>query len=253
MDARAMNPVILHVIRPYETVEEYLSAEAWTIEARAVLLLGTREVAPETPVVFDLGIATGDKLMRAEGRVAAFFPATDEHPSVLRVRYRRYGSQTKAFIERAVSVREEQLAREALSASNPPPPDEPAALETPRSAEHHAPAAPPADGAPEPHLAAQPEVAQSEPTAPLPKLHAPAASGGQRALASVPAAPAAPAASAPGGPSLKSTARVQEPSGIHRRPVVPVHAPPNRDELLARLRARVSGAPAASRTKTGAD
>jgi len=172
-----MSPVVVHVIRPYESEEEYLSAEAWTIDARGMLLVGEAELATDTAVVFDVALSNGNKVIRAEGRASGYLAPTQERPGGLRVRFRRFGAQTKAFIDRALQAREAQLANTV--SSRPPAPLEPA-------------------------LSAQP-------------------------LSALVASVAAPEASTP---------TPLERSGIHRRLAAPVAAPPNRNELLDRLRER---------------
>ena len=34
------NPAVIHVVRPYQSEAEYLEAEAWSIEARTMILIG---------------------------------------------------------------------------------------------------------------------------------------------------------------------------------------------------------------------
>jgi len=65
------SPVVLHIVRPYATVEEYLAAEAWTIDTRAMVLVDAADLAPDTAILFDVAIGSGEKLIRAEGKVAA--------------------------------------------------------------------------------------------------------------------------------------------------------------------------------------
>jgi hypothetical protein len=194
------SPLVIHVQRPYATVEEYLEAEAWTIETRTMLLVDTAELPLDTAVLFDVSIK-GEKLIRAEGRVTGFVTPEGGAPGGLRVKFRRYGASTKAFIERAVNF-QKQKSSEAAEAPTPSLP-EPPALSTPEvvtpSLVTPSPApAPPS--APEPAGAFTPEVrAPSQPP-----------------------------------PSTKQ----DQPSGIHRRPFADDDVPPNRDELLARLRER---------------
>lgn len=130
-----MTPVVLHVVRPYSSEDEYLTAEAWTIEARGMLLVGQREVELDRSVVFDVALANGTKVIRAEGRAIGFQPSSEDHPGGLRVRFRRFGAQTKSFIDRALSARERSLA--ASLSSRPPaaptPPSASPAVPAPRS------------------------------------------------------------------------------------------------------------------------
>ncbi|MGC4089296.1 MAG: hypothetical protein QM756_15695 [Polyangiaceae bacterium] len=176
------SPLVVHVVRPYQSEEEYLAAEAWTIDARGMVLLGESEVSSDIAVVFDVTLANGAKVIRAEGRSSGYLAQTDERPGGLRVRFKRFGAQTKAFIDRALRARAEQLA--SAVSSRPPP-------------------------------------AQALPVAPS-----------LSALAAAVVAPPAPAA--------------HERSGIHRRLGGPVAAPPNRNELLARLRERANRSPQAT-------
>jgi hypothetical protein len=163
-----MNPVILHVVRPYASEEVFLAAEAWTIDARGMVLLDQQNLEPETAVVFDVSLSNGVKLIRAEGRVAGYLAPSDDRPGGLRIRFRRFGGQTKSFIDRAIAARELELS--ASVSSRPPPPG--------------------------PGSTPKPLLLPEQPPLPM------------------------------------------ERSGIHRRPLMPVDAPPNRDELLDRLRAR---------------
>jgi len=62
-----MTPVVLHVVRPYSSEDEYLAAEAWTIEARGMLLIGQREVELDRAVVFDVALSNGTKSSARRG------------------------------------------------------------------------------------------------------------------------------------------------------------------------------------------
>lgn len=104
------NPVVLHVMRPYDDVASYLEAEAWTIDTRGMLLLEQEALEPDVAVVFDVSLRDGSKLIRAEARVAEYLAASDDRPAGLRVRFRRFGAKTKAFIDHAVAEREKRLA-----------------------------------------------------------------------------------------------------------------------------------------------
>ena len=97
-----MNPVIVHVVRPYDSEQDYLNAEAWTIDARSMLLVEADPLPPDTAVLFDVSLDDGSKPIRAEGRVVGTVAPKDGRPGGLRVRFKRFGAATKAFIERAV-------------------------------------------------------------------------------------------------------------------------------------------------------
>jgi hypothetical protein len=98
------NPAVIHVVRPYQTEAEYLDAEAWSIEARTMILIGEPELPEGTAVLFDVQLANGTKPIRAEARVVDSVAASPGRPGGLRVRFRRYGAATKAFIDRAAAM-----------------------------------------------------------------------------------------------------------------------------------------------------
>jgi hypothetical protein len=114
------SPLVLHVVRPYATVDEYLAAEAWTIDARAMLLVDAAELPVETAVLFDVALTSGEKLIRAEGKVAGSIAGQGGRPGGLRVKFKRYGAATKAFIDRAVQAQRAPAAIEATPVSVPP-------------------------------------------------------------------------------------------------------------------------------------
>jgi len=96
------SPIVIHVLRPYASEEEYLARERSSIDSKSMLLIDQPALPLDTAVVFDVTLAGGQKPIRAEGRVIAFEPAGASGPGGLRVRFKRFGSATKAFIDRAV-------------------------------------------------------------------------------------------------------------------------------------------------------
>jgi hypothetical protein len=210
------SPLVVHVQRPYATVEEYLEAEAWTIETRSMLLIDAAELPLDTAVLFDVSIK-GEKLIRAEGRVADFVTPQDGSPGGLRVKFRRYGASTKAFIDRAVTWQKERA--ESPQPSAPEPPSLPEVV-TP-SIVTSTPLAAPVPSTPE---SSRPDAPASLP-APPPRASAP------------PQAPSNPSQPPPAS-AKQAQPGIREPSGVHRRPLSDSDVPQNRDELLARLRDR---------------
>jgi hypothetical protein len=99
------NPVVVHVLRPYESEQEYLRGEAWSIDARSMILIDVEALPPDTAVLFDIALSDGQKPIRAEGRVVGPVAAQGERPGGLKVRFKRFGAATKAFIERAVKAK----------------------------------------------------------------------------------------------------------------------------------------------------
>jgi hypothetical protein len=114
-----MSPVVVHVVRPYESEQEYLSAEAWSIEPKSMLLIDADELPFDTAVLFDVALSDGHKPIRAEGRVVCMVAAEGDRPGGLRVRFKRFGAATKAFIERAVKTKQGDAELPSQVASSP--------------------------------------------------------------------------------------------------------------------------------------
>ena len=112
-----MSPVVVHVVRPYSSEQEYLNAEAWSIDARSMLLIDAEELPADTAVLFDIALADGQKPIRAEGRAVGMVPAQGERPGGLKVRFKRFGAATRAFIDRAVNIKNASGEAERPSAT----------------------------------------------------------------------------------------------------------------------------------------
>ncbi|HKO46962.1 MAG TPA: hypothetical protein VJV79_04525 [Polyangiaceae bacterium] len=175
------SPIVIHMHRPYASEEEYIAHERYSIEAKSMLLIDQPALPLDTSIVFDVTLDNGQKPIRAEAKVIGYVEPEGDRPGGLRVRFRRFGSATKAFIDRAVNGEAAVVA--------PVAPVTPAAL----------------------------AVEAAEPTANVATTHS------------------------------SATARTNEnkesevASGIHRKAVVPVTPPANREALLARLRNRRVG------------
>ncbi len=196
-----MNPIVVHVVRPYANEQEYLNAEAWSIDARTMLLIDAEVLAPDTAVLFDVALTDGQKPIRAEGRVVGTTPAQDGRPGGLKVRFKRFGAATKAFIERAAKFKS--------AASEPERPSQPDA---------ERPSAPEAE---QPSAVAAERVSMPEVRVSMTDLETIVA-------VSIPAA----------SPASFDAPAPSSDSGIRQRMPGPVAAPANREELLARLRQR---------------
>jgi hypothetical protein len=194
-----VNPVVVHVVRPYSSEQDYLAAEAWSIDARSMLLIDAEALAPDTAVLFDVALADGQKPIRAEGRVMGPVAARGSQPGGLRVRFKRFGAATKAFIERAVKSKTAGAEPERSSATAAERPSSPEA-EKPSDVQNER------VSLLEPERASMPEVRAS-----------------MTELETLAAAP---------------TPALARDSGLRQRVPGPVAAPANREELLARLRRR---------------
>lgn len=194
------NPAVVHVVRPYASEQEYLAAEAWSIDARSMLLIDAEPLPADTAVLFDIALADGQKPIRAEGRVVGVVAADGARPGGLKVKFKRFGAATKAFIERAVKAKG---AAEPERASQPEA-ERPSAPEAERPSQV------------EPERASVIEVERPS----LPELRA-----SMTEIENL-VAPA---------PGLLAPERE---SHVSQRKPGPIAPPPNREELLARLRLR---------------
>jgi hypothetical protein len=158
-------------------------------------------------VLFDIALGDGQKPIRAEGRVINMVAATPERPGGLKVRFKRFGAATKAFIERAVKSK--------TAPGEPERPSQPEA-ERPSQAEAERPSVAEAE---------RPSLVETE-RGSMPELRA--------SMTALEAAVPSPT------PSNAPVPAPRESSGTRQRVPGPVAAPANREELLARLRQRRS-------------
>lgn len=153
-------PVVIHVSRPYADADAYLTHEAWTIDARSMLLVDQAELPRDTNIVFDVTLGDGSRPIRAEARVLGKLEPARGKPGGLRVRFKRYGASTKAFIDRAVAL----MAASTPQSSIPPPP--PLVLELGANSEAIPPSVPPPPALPAQPIPFTPVPAVPSPTTP---------------------------------------------------------------------------------------
>lgn len=116
-----------------------------------MLLIDAAPVELNSIIVFDVTLGDGARPIKAEARVTGRVEPAHGRPGGLRVRFKRYGAPTKAFIERAVALAKLAEVTAASSADAAPPPEpsspEASAPEVVGSAAEHA-IPPEAAGAP---------------------------------------------------------------------------------------------------------
>jgi len=126
----------LHVVRPYLNEEEFLEAEAWTVNSRSLLLVGV-EFHPEGTIArVELSLSSGKSLIVAEGSVVKHLAATSTRPAGLVVRFRRMSAASSDFVKRAVGFSAERPAASSPLASiasvvQQPPPNRPTRASSP--------------------------------------------------------------------------------------------------------------------------
>ncbi len=180
-------PRILRIVRPYQTLDDFVAAEGWSVNKKGMLLIGQDAMDPDSVVRFEVALESGERVMRAEARVVEYSESRDDRPAGLKVRFKRFDAGTKALIERAVSE------------SQPPPAvDESTQAEAP-------PPRPPMVSLVDNELDEEPIVIDVE--------------------------------SSPSATSLLEGGR-EDDTGVRTRERKEIEAPPNREELLERLRER---------------
>ncbi|WP_394838274.1 hypothetical protein LVJ94_15320 [Pendulispora rubella] len=142
MAAEVRQPVAIRVTRPYSNEDEFLDHELDTLTRTSVTLIGAQSRPQGVILRFEVTLANGTPLMRGEGRVIAYKPATDpeagvplKHLSGLTLRFTRLDKKTKALVDRAALIREDRARaalRDSMSESElpPPPQDHPGMVES---------------------------------------------------------------------------------------------------------------------------
>ena len=96
-------PRILRITRPYESIEDYIQSEGWTISNKRMILLDQPRFERDTIVRFELSLQNGEKLIRAEAKVVGYQTPTPDKPGGPKVRFKRFGGSTKTFIQQVVA------------------------------------------------------------------------------------------------------------------------------------------------------
>jgi hypothetical protein len=221
-------PVILRVVRPYASEDEFLAGDLWTIDAKAALLIGVAPLEPGTLVRFDIVLSTGKLVIRAEGKVLKYVEPTPARPGGLRVRFTRFGGSTKAFIDRAVQLRRASAPAPARPESATPAASTPELVASPASA----PSVPAEAPAPSPPAGSAPTPSAPRASGPAPRASEPAEPERRSGVAAS-AEPFPQSLHAAAGSALGERRQV-----LRDRAVQHVSPPPNRDALLERLRSR---------------
>jgi len=252
MNQSSNKPRILRITRPYESVEDYIQSEGWTISNKRMILLDQPRFERETIVRFELSLQNGEKLIRAEAKVVGYQTATPDKPGGPKVRFKRFGGSTKAFIQQVVAEHGPGPGLETLypaSGRGSDPGDGPIS-EAPNSLGFGSPA----------EASLVPAVVQTTPTLPSGLLPSGALQGGaalasalgapqksldlqQLHVAGMPVAPVS--VRSPGVRAMPARfdtpARERLKGLLDRNGAAPVAPPSHREALLTRLRDRARG------------
>ncbi|HTQ44101.1 MAG TPA: hypothetical protein VMI75_15185 [Polyangiaceae bacterium] len=245
-------PVAIRITRPYANEDEFLEQELETLTRTSVTLLGAQARPQGVVLRFELVLTNGHAILRGEGRVVGFKQNVLHGLGGLTLRFTRLDSRSKALVDKAAVARERRRPSHAPpsqppSAATPserppqPPPEAPVSVRPEAPSVRPPASVPPASVSPPPVSVAPPpaSVPPSSPSS-IEELIS-------SELQSVPSLPIAPVAPRPRSipPPLPPRAHRQDapkvaltPRPARVGPPGTLQAPPARDELLERLRAR---------------
>jgi len=200
------SPVTIRITRPYGSENEFIDGDfAWIGRTTIVLPNSPARTAGEV-VRFEVVLTSGSPVFRGEGSVVAHYPPGGGQPPGLEVRFTRIDARSKLILDK-VRDRRTALSRSGEGPAAPAP----------------MPAAPPP--APFPLT---PPVGPAAPVVAPASLPDPSAEE-----------PGLPMVAAPHAGIQPPARAVSERRVVERTsPLSKVAAPPNRDEILERLRAR---------------
>src|SRR5882672_9125848 len=112
----------LHIRRPYDSLDEYLEGDFWTVERKDMFLIGASHIEIGVAVKFTIELSDGTPVVTGEGRVVEHTAPSDEFPGGLKVRFRQLDAESKAVLRRALEVRRRAYAAALESAAAEAPP-----------------------------------------------------------------------------------------------------------------------------------
>ena len=241
-------PVAIRITRPYANEDEFLEQELETLTRTSVTLLGAQARPQGVVLRFELVLTNGHAILRGEGRVVGFKQNVLHGLGGLTLRFTRLDSRSKALVDKAAVARERRRPSHAPpsqppSAATPserppqPPPEAPVSVRPEAPSVRPPASVPPASVSPPPVSVAPPpaSVPPSSPSS-IEELIS-------SELQSVPSLPIAPVAPRPRSippplPPRATKPKQSTPPPPRVGPAASLQAPPARDELLERLRAR---------------
>jgi len=113
------SPVAVRIVRPYDSEEAFLDSELETIGKTSVVLVGATARPVGTVVRFEIVLANGVALVRGEGRVLSYADCTFRNQPGLTLRLTRLDLRSKAFVDRASTIRSHRSAAVATLACPP--------------------------------------------------------------------------------------------------------------------------------------
>lgn len=91
-------PLVLRLVRPYQTQVEFIAAEGWAIQKDGLVAIGEPELPVGTIVRCEVSLASGLQLIRVEGEVEGYVAARGSRAGGPKLRIRRVTPSSKDFI-----------------------------------------------------------------------------------------------------------------------------------------------------------
>jgi hypothetical protein len=101
-------PAAIRITRPYASEDDFLDRELDTFTRASITLLGAQSRPQGVVLRFELVLASGQVLVRGEGRVVAFKANAFEGLGGLTLRFTRLDTKSKALVDRAAALREQR-------------------------------------------------------------------------------------------------------------------------------------------------
>ena len=112
-------PVAIRIVRPYETEDELLEHELETVGKTSVVLIGAHPRPTGVILRFEVTLASGATVLRGEGRVLAHKENAFRGQPGLTLRFTRLDPRSKSVVDRATAMRESRSMGDVSSPSRP--------------------------------------------------------------------------------------------------------------------------------------
>lgn len=113
-------PVAIRIVRPYDSEDALLEHELETIGKTSVILIGAHPRPTGVILRFEVTLASGNTVLRGEGRVLAHKENAFRGQPGLTLRFTRLDPRSKSVVDRATSMREARSHGDIGSPSRPP-------------------------------------------------------------------------------------------------------------------------------------
>lgn len=113
-------PVAIRIVRPYDSEDALLDHELETIGKTSVILIGAHPRPTGVILRFEVTLASGNTVLRGEGRVLAHKENAFRGQPGLTLRFTRLDPRSKSVVDRATSLREARSQGDIGTPSRPP-------------------------------------------------------------------------------------------------------------------------------------